>query len=618
MSTPSAPLVDPRLIAQLSGDFASISAQMRHVGENLAVLQAQLSSPPRVAPVQQPIPAPVPVQMPAPMYRPPVQMTAPRYQPPQTPPHPFVTREPWWQRDGVISRVLAVAGVGVTLIGVVMLLVLAAQAGIFGPPLRVAAGAAFSAGLVFAGIRVFGRPGGRVGGIALAATGIAGAYLDVMAVAVIYHWLMPLTAMVVALGVAATGVALAVKWESQPLALLVVVGVAGLAPVLTGGITLTLIGFLFVVQVASFPAQLRRNWLYLGIARTAPVVVALLIAIAEAGITSENGSFLIGGLLVSSALVALTGVASSILLLNKNSRDFTATAMIAVSTLPLMTVGGLYERAGTTLVAVAFAAAMLTVAVAVRWLPPHARIVVTVVGALALLQAALVGASTDARPVVLLGVAAVFLAVAGQVGSKLAYIVGAAFAAIGSVVYLVTTTLDDLVDPGEALGSLGFGTVLASAVLVTTMVLLVWNAHALKVVDVGVAPILWLCAGLAVLYAITAAFVATGSVLWGSEAGFIAGHCAATIVWMLAATGALVFGLARRDHAHAALGAGLALTCAALVKLFLFDLAMLDGLFRVSAFLVVGLLLLGAGTRYAREFAEREPATAATAGSGER
>ena len=46
---------------------------------------------------------------------------------------------------------------------------------------RVAAGAVLSVALVGTGYRVFSRTGGRVGGIALAATGIAGGYLDVVA-----------------------------------------------------------------------------------------------------------------------------------------------------------------------------------------------------------------------------------------------------------------------------------------------------------------------------------------------------------------------------------------------------------------------------------------------------
>ncbi|TQC49374.1 hypothetical protein EEB14_10435, partial [Rhodococcus sp. WS4] len=60
MSTLGTPSVDPRLVAQLSGEFSALGQQMRHVGENLAVLQAQLAAGPRPAP--QPAPQP--------MYRP--------------------------------------------------------------------------------------------------------------------------------------------------------------------------------------------------------------------------------------------------------------------------------------------------------------------------------------------------------------------------------------------------------------------------------------------------------------------------------------------------------------------------------------------------------------------
>ena len=35
---------------------------------------------------------------------------------------------------------------------------------------------------------LYARPGGRVGAIALAATGIAAAYMDVIAVTTIYDW----------------------------------------------------------------------------------------------------------------------------------------------------------------------------------------------------------------------------------------------------------------------------------------------------------------------------------------------------------------------------------------------------------------------------------------------
>ena len=46
--------------------------------------------------------------------------------------------------------------------------------------------------------------------------------------------------------------------------------------------------------------------------------------------------------------------------------------------------------------------------------------------------------------------------------------------------------------------------------------------------------------------------------------------------------------------------AGLVLIASAVAKLVLFDLVALDGLARVAAFVGAGLLMLAAGTRYAR------------------
>jgi uncharacterized membrane protein len=51
---------------------------------------------------------------------------------------------------------------------------------------------------------------------------------------------------------------------------------------------------------------------------------------------------------------------------------------------------------------------------------------------------------------------------------------------------------------------------------------------------------------------------------------------------------------------------GLVLGGAAVAKLVLFDLVALDGLARAAAFLGAGLVLLAAGTRYARMVAEAD------------
>ncbi len=72
--------------------------------------------------------------------------------------------------------------------------------------------------------------------------------------------------------------------------------------------------------------------------------------------------------------------------------------------------------------------------------------------------------------------------------------------------------------------------------------------------------------------------------------------------WAIAALVLLARGISRQ----ALRVAGMVLVGAAVAKLVLFDLVALDGLARVAAFLGAGLVLLAAGTRYARMVAEAE------------
>lgn len=68
------------------------------------------------------------------------------------------------------------------------------------------------------------------------------------------------------------------------------------------------------------------------------------------------------------------------------------------------------------------------------------------------------------------------------------------------------------------------------------------------------------------------------------------------------ATGYLV-----KSASKAELGEAVRATLAATAKLFLFDLATLDGISRVATFIVVGLVLLGMGAGYARSLAQQGP-----------
>ena len=103
--------------------------------------------------------------------------------------------------------------------------------------------------------------------------------------------------------------------------------------------------------------------------------------------------------------------------------------------------------------------------------------------------------------------------------------------------------------------------------------------------------------------------VAVGTLL-GARAGdtalgFTIGHAVATVTWMLAATWLLLRGLERSRDADLTLRTGLLLAGISVAKLFLYDLAALNGIVRSVAFIVVGLLLLATGSRYAKAYERR-------------
>lgn len=540
------------------------------------------------------------------------------------PPHPGapgsrIPAPPWWQREGVISRLLAVAGVAVTLIGVVMLLVLAAQAGIFGPVPRVVAGAAFSLALTGAGMQVFRRPGGRVGGIALAATGFAGAYLDVVAMTTIYDWLHPVPGFAVALGIAAAGVGLAVQWRSQALAVLVVAGAAVLAPVVTT--ELALLAFLIVLQLACIPVQMRYDWPFLHVVRTVPAVLATQITILAYLIDPPADHRAL--VLTAAAAVAAVGTAGALLVTRQRPGDLVAGLTCALSLTPLLAAPALIDRPAATILSAAYAAVLLAIAAttlipALRdrtRIPGHLAIVTGSGGSFALLEAVWGVTTGSALPLGLLLVAACYLGVAGQARNRVTALLGTCYATLGAAYLVTVADPETLAVSRWAVAELDAATAATAIAGLGVLVVAIWTLRRITgpALDEKLTTLLGIGATVAVLYLVTTAAVSLGVAI-GAADGFVIGHSVATVIWMAGALAALLYGLRRLGTeasatVKVALGSGLLVTAAALAKLFLFDLSTLDGLIRVAAFLLVGILLLVAGTRYARAFAESRSRT---------
>ena len=590
------------VIARLSADFAAISQQLARVSTDLTELDRLLSERPAPAPaaVSAPPPAPyVPAGVPYwpqyPQYYAP-QYSAQQYQPPPTvaaPPKPRPQRSEGW-----IGKVLAVAGVAVTLIGVVLLLVLAAQAGILRPEIRVAAGAALAAALVAIAAWLYARPGGRVGAIALAATGVAAAYIDVIAVTTIYDWVSAPVGLAIAAIIGGGGLTLARRWDSEHLGVLVLVPLIVLAPVVTGGITLLLIGFMLALSAASLPVQLGKDWIWMHAARTAASTLPLLVALVAVYFDDGDDLWLAG----ACGIAALLAIVGALILLAARPANRVAMALLtAAGVLPVLCVVLAVDRLVAALMAAALAAALLAIVLIgdrLTGVAGAARQIWSVLSAISALIAVTVAFDGHIAGPVLLAMAVV-VAVAGR-RDDIARWAALGFAVVGGGFYLSYAPPGSLVEATETTAAAGVSTLVASLMLVACAVAIVWSWVS-RPEDEDTVRILWAGSAVVIVYAITTFTVTAGVLIGGEGRGFFAGHMAATICWIAMAAGLFIYA-ARLPRADRSLpiGGGLALVAAAMAKLFLFDLGTLDGIFRVVVFIVVGLVLLGMGAGYAR------------------
>jgi uncharacterized membrane protein len=596
------------VITRLSADFAAMSHQLARVSSDLVELDRILTDRPQPAPAPQPAYPPPPTPPPAPVPPTPVW---PQYAPPR--PVAFqawpnaVAPKPTKQRsEGWIGKLLAVAGVAVTLIGVVLLLVLAAQAGILRPEFRVTAGAVLAAALVGVAWWLNNRPGGRVGAIALAATGVAAAYIDVIALTTIYGWVSAPIGLILAAVIAGGGLTLARRWDSEHLGLLVVVPLIGLAPIVADGVTLLLVGFMLALAAASLPVQLGKDWIWLHAARIAAAVLPLLVALTARYFDRSYDLWLAG----ACGIAATMALAAALILLPGTKNRAAMAVLTATGVLPVLCVTLAVDRVIAALMAAALAAALLAIVLVGDRLPGVSGVVRHVFGATSAIAALIAVAVAFDGPIagpVLLAMAVV-VALAGR-RDPVARWAAVGFAVIGAGVHLVYSPPDVLLEATRTSTAAGVSTLISSVLLAAAAIAIVWAWDRTE-------SALWVCAVVVVVYAVTSFTVTAGILIGGSsgqDGGFYAGHMAATIIWI--AMAAALFSYAARlprDDRSIPIGGGLGLVAAAMVKLFLFDLGTLDGIFRVAVFIVVGLILLGMGAGYARLLEKQDKQAAIT------
>lgn len=611
---------DPTLdrMRAIEDDFAEAMSRMYAVGNEMARLRARLAteaSPAQWTPVDEPAdtahqPAPVaatsipptPAQpSPPPVapghVMPPPAPTAglPGSSLPPTPPFAApVPGEPWWQRDGLVAKILAVVGTAITLIGVAFLLALAIQMGFFGPLARVVSGALLAVALVGAAVLVRHRPSGTIGALGLAATGIATAYLDVLSVTRIYEWVPLPLGMVLAGLIALGGVLLARAWDSQLLAVVAVVGVALMAPFVGFAHGLLTGGFLLVLVAATWPAQIGRRWWILELARVVPTAL-FLTALAAAH--ERTG------------IAALLGVLFAVLVLG------TSLAGARVRRLP--------QQLGALVPVAVMPAGIAAVAVDDRWVgaglflalacllvlvaglsdheeetPLQHRLTefaLGTAGVVSLLAALRAGDGQGLTPVFCIGVALLWalaaLALRDRTTLVVALVLGA-LSAIGSMTLLPHVLIRSLADEVAAQHLITAVGVAALFVVLSRGVTQVFPPLSPALPRALVAlSVLWVGGSVVLLGTLA------GQLVDDPRGGFIAGQAGATVVWMTTAAVLLLRGLRGSGFA---VPAGLALAAVSVGKLLLFDLSFLGGIARVLSFIVAGLLLLGMGAGYAQ------------------
>ena len=612
-------------VRRLEAEFADAMTRMYAVGNGLARLRADLDREAAPAGVPDAAGATVATTMPDPFVTTPA--TPPRpvpgpsrgsapalpgWSPPAATPHPVAPPEPWYRREGAVTKVLAVAGAVVTMAGVAMLLVLAVQQGWFGPQARVAAGALLAAVLVALGVRggETDRRTRTVGSapVALVATGAAAAYLDVVALTTGYGWVPPAVGLLLSGLVAVGGLHLARRWDSELLAVLMVAGAAGLAPVVAQDFTWVVSAYLAILGITAWWAGGTRTRPALTLVRMLPVTLSL---VAGAVVATPDGRGALGHLAVA-VVVLLATLGTSTVSVRRDPGDVMSTLALGLATTALLACATPLDEPGRTSV-LGVAAAGLLVAATTLSRPPVGPVAAHLVGTagaagtVAAVLAVLSGAPERWTTTALLLLALGMLAVAGATRSRLTLGLGTAAAVVALLAWakhpLAVLTVGTAVRHDMVAAFVD--SVLVGAIVVVGL----WAAASQRGlgrdVRVGATVAAWVLGLSASATAVVAVGTLVGTRVGDPAAGFTVGHALATVSWMLAAAWLLLRGLERSRDADLTLRTGLLLSGVCVAKLFLYDLAALSGVVRSVAFIATGLLLLATGSRYATALERR-------------
>jgi uncharacterized membrane protein len=489
------------------------------------------------------------------------------------------------------GRVLGWVGGVAVVIAAVFFVVMAVHNGWIGVPARMGLAFAASAALVGFGVWLYERRGHTQAALATVAAGLAALYASTAATTVHYHLLSPVAGLVIAGAVGALALVLALRWRSEEIAGIGIVG-ALLAPVFVGcGNSTSSLVFMTIALLAAIGVVVYRRWAWLAVAAyvvSAPQAASWLYA--------EHDQRLWLTLVVATAFWLLYVVAAlgyELRTPTESLRLSSASLLFVNASVAAAGVWWLLDDAGHRAGANAWLFALAGAHVALGTLILRSR------------------ASREIAQL-LYGVAAALVGVAIAVTLD-----GPAIVAAWSAEALVLAWAGRRTDTPErglvaslVFAGLALGHVLVFEVRPTS---LAWGLHSIPIAIGAVALFLVALAGIAAVYrdfveplawvgAALAVYLASGLVvdLAGAEPhqSTQTSQLALSGFWGALGFAAIVAGLVRRKRALR-LG-GLGVLALAVGKVFLVDLAHLESIWRVGSFLAIGLLLLAGAFAYQR------------------
>ncbi|MGI8885580.1 MAG: DUF2339 domain-containing protein [Gaiellaceae bacterium] len=536
------------------------------------------SSPqqPPARPVMPPQPAAAPV---------PPTASPPASSPPRKVMRPGETLE-----DLLGGRILAAVGGLAILIGVILFLVIAVDRGWIGVEARVALAFLGSTALLGVGLFLYERRGQTDAAVAAVATALASLYASLTYATAVRDVIATEPGLLVAGVIGAAGAAIAVRWQSQFVAALGILGALA-APVLVDSGTSTLaLGFTVIALVAAVAVLLWQRWGWLSIG-------AFLLTAPQVAFWAEDR----GDLTLPLALLSLYWCLFVVAAIGYELRVPTASLRASSASLLLVNAGfaaavGWYliDDRGSSTAATTWVLGLTIAHIALGGFGFRQRMSNEIA---ALLVAVGLGLSGVTLALALDGPAlvaawsaeaAILAWVARTTGEQRALVFSGAFLILAAL----HTVLDEA--PPEALvDGVGDVKVAIVAVLCVAVAAAIMGALVewpdLRMLLLGVAAV-----GFVYAASLLIVDVIQGDALERSQTAQVALSC----FWGVVGLVAIVVGLAR-DVREMRFG-GLALLGLGVAKLFLYDLSELDELYRVLSFVAVGLLLLGGAYAYQR------------------